>query len=948
MKKIIFLSFAYFCFIVSFLFAQEQKYKENTIIIKIKSGTELESKWFNSNRLMFLEGYTKLLGEHQIYPLFSSNVLKAYEKRLNITKYRAINNVKNNLARICVIKYSSRISPEYASAKLKSHPEIEYAEPMPIHRIDYIPNDPDISMQYYLDKIQVFESWDYIDTNQAILVGIVDTGIDYLHEDLANNIYVNPGEDGVDSEGKSKRSNGKDDDNNGFVDDWRGWDFVSSDPSGQDNDPKPGHPHGTHVAGTIGAVVNNGIGVSGIVNKVKLLPVKIGEDNPYSTSVDNSYEGILYAASMGAKIINCSWGSSVKSEAEQETIDAVLKLGSLVVAASGNSNQDIAYYPAAHNGVLSVSAVDWSDRKAYFSNYNSSVDVSAPGIGIYATVPNNGYEFYDGTSMASPIAGGVAALIRMKYPNYEPLQVIEHLKATTDNIDSENLKYKGKLGTGRVNALKAINSNNVKAIALSSYSLRDENGDNVLEAGEKVELYLNILNVLAQVKNAFVKANSSGEYDFEFINDSVEIGNMGILEAISLKTPIVFKIPQSIPTNYIFTINLEFYDNKGYVSNANVSMTLKPTYRTLDKNNIAVTFNSIGNLAFNDYPNNSQGDGFRYKSSSNILFEGALMIGANSHQISNVARGEEAMVQDNSFNSTQFLTLAEPGVLAALEGNTSFKDGNGSDDVGVAVTEKVYQYNEEGRRDFVIVQYDVINTTKEKFDSLFVGLYFDWDIGPSGSNNQAFFDEQDRFGYMKNIVNPALPWAGVALLSAQQLNYFALDNDGETQENPGVYGGYTIEEKWYTLSSGLKRLTSSVTDASNIISAGPIELNSGDTVRVVFSLFSGLNLEELRNAYRSSSETYMKTDVIKNDIYRSAMLIYPNPASDYLGLYYNDKYFNNDLGYSQSIEIFNFIGERVISEQLIDMRIQRIPISHLPSGVYFLKIGNTKKMFVKI
>lgn len=945
MKNYTFIFTVLLFFLINSSFSQEKPYKDRTLIIKIKTGTELEAKWFGSDRNLFLDEYYNLFGEHQVLPLFSSNVLKAYEKKLNISKFRGINSSKQNLARLCVIKYSSNIDPLYAASKLKSHPDIDYAEPMPNHKIDYIPNDPDITMQYYLDNIKAFEAWEYIDTNNSIIVGIVDTGVDYLHPDLSDNIYINPGEDGIDSEGNNKRNNGIDDDNNGFIDDWHGWDFVSS--NGQDNDPKPGHPHGTHVAGTIGAVVNNGIGISGIVNKVKILPVKIGEDNPYSTSVDNSYESILYAASIGAKIINCSWGSSVKSEAEQETIDAVIKLGSLVVAASGNSSQDIAYYPAAHNGVLSVSAVDWSDRKAYFSNYNSTVDVSAPGVGIYATYPNNDYQFLDGTSMASPIAAGVAALIRMKYPNYLPLQVIEHIKATTDNIDSLNIKYKGKLGTGRVNALKAVSSEKVKAISLKNYSVIDENNDGILDAGEQVELYLNVLNVLNPVTNAYVKAVSSQEYDFQFITNDVEIGNLQTLEEKLLQKPIIFKIPQDIPSNYILYITLDFFDENGYANSSHILMTLKPTYRTLDKNNIAVTFNSIGNIAFNDYPNNSQGDGFRYKNNTNILFEGALMIGINNQKVSNVARGGEAMAQDLSFQSTKFFTINDPGILATIEGITAFKDGYQDSDVGVAVAEKVYQYNQEGKEDFIIVQYDVTNTTSDNFDSLFVGIYFDWDIGPSGSNNQALFDEQFRFGYMKNTVNPALPLSGVALLSPQNLNYFALDNDGSTEDNPGVYGGYTIEEKWLTLSSGLKRLTSSVTDASNIISAGPIKLNAGDTVKVVFSIFAGMNLDELRSSYRSSYETYLATSVINESHNKSEFSIFPNPASNAIDVIFGNLQSQDNSFINSGIQIYNSIGELLIQEDIKNAKIHKINLSNLPSGVYIIKIGSSSKIFIK-
>ncbi|HPI20160.1 MAG TPA: S8 family peptidase [Candidatus Kapabacteria bacterium] len=839
------------------------------IIVKFNEN----SKYLNllsENNVNQLEEFYIFFKNNKIRPLISENTMtalhnKAFERNKNNNYTQAAQNhlysLLSSISRIFLIEYSSGAEENIIVGKLKNNPEIEYAEILPERNLFFKPNDTDIDKQYYLNLTQCFDAWDLLNNESVPLVAIVDTGVDYYHEDLASNIFTNLGETGIDNNGVDKRVNGIDDDGNGFIDDYRGWDFVSSDEENGDNDPKPGNPHGTHVAGIVGGIVNNAIGIAGTAFNVRLLPVKIGSDNSNSTSTDKSYEGILYAASMGADVINCSWGGPIRSNAENEIIQTATALGSLVVAAAGNDNSEVYYYPASYPDVISVAYTDESDFRSNYSNYNYSVDVSAPGVSIYSTLPNNSYGYMDGTSMAAPVVSGIAAMVRNKYPELSPVQVIEHIKNNTDNIDEKNPFYNGVLGTGRVNAFKSLSNDIKKSIIVKDYYAVDINDDSLLLPGEEVNVYFNFLNVLKAVGNARVEASAISFYEVEFTNTNLELGTLMSMEEKSFSTPISFIVPTEVDFNYVIYLKIKIYDYDQLINTEYIPINVNPNYKTMSGNNISVTFNSIGNLAYNDYPSNNQGDGFNYKSSMDLLYEGSLLVARSEKRISNVARGSNQNFKDESFKTYERFDIKNPGDIAAFEGYSSFKDKKIKEDAGVDVIQKVYQFNDAGREDFIILCYDIINSSESNTDSIYVGLFFDWDIGPSGLYNFVNFDFNYGFGYIRNIRDTTLPWIGVNMLSANNINFFAIDNDGWEPGNPGIYDGFSNSKKWYMMTDGISRKKSNVTDVSMLISAGPIRLNIGDTANVAFSIFCGKNLNELRYI-----DTIVRRTAIENKI----------------------------------------------------------------------------------
>ncbi|MDC1174569.1 S8 family peptidase [Bacteriovoracaceae bacterium] len=291
-------------------------------------------------------------------------------------------------------------------------------------------------------------------TKAEIIVAVVDTGVDYNHEDLKNVMWVNKGE---------IAGNGIDDDGNGYIDDIHGIDTLDRDADGNaTGDMMDTHSHGTHVSGTIGAQQNNGTGIAGIASNVKIMGIRTVPNSGDETDVD-VVESFIYAAKNGAKVINCSFGKDRNEGgmAVKEAMDFIGKeYGTLVVAAAGNSSRDIdsrPTWPASYESenLLVVASTTSRGSMSYFSNYGTkSVDVAASGSSVYSTTPRNRYGSMSGTSMASPTTAGVAAEILSHFPELSPTE----LKAVLMNNTTQSRNFSRTASGGRVDLYNALKS----------------------------------------------------------------------------------------------------------------------------------------------------------------------------------------------------------------------------------------------------------------------------------------------------------------------------------------------------------------------------------------------------------------------------------------------------------------------------------------------------------
>ena len=326
----------------------------------------------------------------------------------------------------------------------------------PKKEMSVIMNDPLMDRKWDLEKIKAQEAWlQFSKGSRDIVVAVIDTGIDINHPDLADNIWKNP---------REIPGNNKDDDGNGYVDDIHGWNFVCN----RKQNPKcignanvhDTHGHGTHIAGIIGAVGGNNIGLSGVAPKVSLMALKYYDprDNG-KNNLKNTVKAIEYAVKNGAHIINYSGGGLEPNQGEQNAIRKAEKKGILFVAAAGNEASNIdnktRYYPARYpfNNILPVTATDTFDQVLNSSNYGTTVHESAPGRNILSTLPGGKYGHMTGTSQATAVATGSAVLIMAYYKNKTARFALKHLKMTGDLKDH----LKGKVSQRRrLNIFRAL------------------------------------------------------------------------------------------------------------------------------------------------------------------------------------------------------------------------------------------------------------------------------------------------------------------------------------------------------------------------------------------------------------------------------------------------------------------------------------------------------------
>ena len=339
-------------------------------------------------------------------------------------------------------------SLDSALAAYRSRADVDYAELNPMISICTTPNDRLYADQWALGKIQASQAWDTCRGSSEVVVAVLDTGVDYNHPDLRSNLWTN--------EAEQKGLPGVDDDDNGYIDDLRGYNFAYSD-----NDPIDDHGHGTACAGIVAAVGNNGTDMAGVCWIARIMPVKILTSAGDGSAAD-AVPAIYYAVANGADIISGSWGGAESSNALRDAIAYAHEEGVVVVAAAGNSGSDSPYYPAAYPEVISVAATESNDHRWYLSNYGDWVGIAAPGrdiVSLRATLPGQvavagASRTMSGTSMAAPHVSGACALLLAADPLLRCDELKQILTTTADPIPSGICSSNGRLNV--YEALRAV------------------------------------------------------------------------------------------------------------------------------------------------------------------------------------------------------------------------------------------------------------------------------------------------------------------------------------------------------------------------------------------------------------------------------------------------------------------------------------------------------------
>ncbi len=419
MKKNILISLLLFVLMPGLVIAQKKRFIEGEIYVRFKSNTSVSKKPNHAKEDVL--PFVRLLKD-----LKETYGLKNLRNSFHFSRF-------DKFKRTYRLQFDKKEKREELLAALRSHPEIEFADPIPYAELHWVPDDigdDTNNGQYALHLMNAEKAWDITRGRRSVVVAVVDNGIDLDHVDLINKLVA-------------------------------GYDLADGD--GNPDIPHTGFTHGTHVAGIVGAETNNNQGVASIGNLVMIMPVKVTYDDAENfKEVSHGYEGILWAAEHGADIINCSWGAYETLASNEDVIATATALGSLVVASAGNDNTTRKEYPAAFPGVLAVGSSDINELKSSFSNSGDWVDVCAPGTNILSTIPTTftqfgEYDYFNGTSMAAPMVSAVCALVKSVSSSYTPAEITQIIKNTANTlIYANDPSMNGALGAGRVDAYFAV------------------------------------------------------------------------------------------------------------------------------------------------------------------------------------------------------------------------------------------------------------------------------------------------------------------------------------------------------------------------------------------------------------------------------------------------------------------------------------------------------------
>jgi len=835
-----------------------------------------------------------------------------------------------DLTIIYSLTYRNNIAMEDALSLLLSTGVLEYAEPQYIRKTFYTPNDPRLNNQGYLQRIGAYQAWDITKGDTNVVVGIVDSGVNWPHQDLIGNIKFN----------YADPINGIDDDNDGYVDNFRGWDMVGPTfvaTSNGDNDPNitsSANQHGTHVAGTAVGATDNGIGIAGVGFNCKILPVKASPDNN-GQSIFRGYEGIVYSANQGAKVINCSWGGPGFSIFEQDIITyATVNRDALVVAAAGNDNSIDDFYPASYDYVLSVASVGATDRRSTFSNYNFNVGISAQGEQVLSTNFNNNYGNSSGTSMASPIIAGAAALIRSINPTFTAEQTAQQIRISADNhygINGGNA-LAGRLGSGRLNIFNGV-TYQLPGLRRRSLTITDGN-DDFFTGGDTLSITGDFVNLLAQstpgCRITMTLNNVLATTQIEPGFNQAIVGVLGTNQIFNnAAQPFKLRLLPNIARNATVNLRFTYTDSNGYSDFQVVSMKVNTTFLNISKNNISTTITSVGRIAYNG-DGATEGIGFQYKGLQ-TAYEIGLMAGTSATKLPNSVRSE-GTVYHNHFNPLLFQKEVIPAVVANFDYLTSFNENNiaSTSRNGVEIIQNTHAYTTPGDSDYVITEFAVRNTLSQPISNYFIGYYADFDISANGQQDKAGWVADKKMGYVFNA-NPGGHYVGIRLLGSAEPNYYAIENDATNNPFIGVYDGYTDQEKYTTMSSGVFRQDAGTStplgkDVSITMAAGPYNILPGDTIWAAFALLGGNSLDQISRGSDSANIRYRERTTItsKKDLQAKFGLgLYPNPSQGVLYPVGNTGAFD--------IQLFSPDGKLALEgKQLSD----KVHVSHLPNGIY--------------
>ncbi len=724
--------------------------------------------------------------------------------------------------------------------QLKKRPEFQYVEWMQNDAVPLsTPNDPSAdsttgNQRQLFRRIQAYQAWNLSQGDTNVVIGVLDTGIPVDHEDMVSQIKINP----------LDPPNGIDDDQNGLVDDYRGWDFGSNDNDATPDNTGTAPGHGTSVASLAGAASNNAKGVSGLAWNCKILPLKIWK---WAGSFSNfkGYDAIVYAADQGCKVINCSWGSArANKQYEQDIINyATFNKGALVVAAGGNTAGFYNFLPANYDYVMGVAMTDTTDKIVANSSQNFKLDLMAPGVGLYGIKTDGTYGWVDGgSSMASPLAAGAAALVRSRFPELTGVQAGELLRVNSDTVYSVpgNVPFRDRLGRGRLNVYKALQKIQSKSIRAVDIQVRNKQGAGAIP-GDSVGVFVRFENYLDSLSN-YTATIYSANPGVQFYVDSRSYAGIGSLQSRVETSPFLAVISPGliVPADVNFRVDVDagnYHDQRWFTVRIDQRML------DLDVNQVRMTMINNGRLGYTDVTT-PQGRGIQYK---NVQYcgEAGLLVGTGPSSVSNSVY--DTTSYDQHFrpeNSIRFTTYSQIDQHAAVHLNDS---AAGSSRLGIGIKETGFEITTEELQGSVFLNYQITNRNSLGFDSICVAHYNDWEVENLNLNKAQWVDSL-RLGYTTGKAFRTR-FAATQILSQGEPQFYAVDAlPNTTNGNINLFDGFALSEKWKMMSSGIGRPSAGIGNGNNVVQVTGIKLRNlapGETRKVTFAYVFADSLPQL-------------------------------------------------------------------------------------------------------
>jgi hypothetical protein len=822
-------------------------YLEGQVILKLKpSDNQVAGRKVESIKDEVLKG----IKHKKTKQIFDEKKTKnSKHSRLSESRLRKANE-KYGVHQIFQVDLTNEVDLAQTLEYLNNHEAVEYAEPVYRNYPMLTPNDTQYANQYNLTITQTPAAWDIEQGNEDVVIGIVDNEFIINHEDLVNKWYYNDAErNGID---------GVDDDMNGYVDDSLGYDFFGRDPVVAPNDTYY-TGHGMFVAGMAGAETNNGKGVASIGNKCKLMPLAM------SGTYGNSMEAVIYGAMNGCKIVNMSWGrTTYPSRYEQEMFNYLTEVYDVVfVAAAGNTNAYLDFFPATYENVMGVAASNSSDRKAGFSTQSHLIDIIAPGNALRSTW-NTGYNTNgSGTSYASPFTAGAIGLIRSNFPHLSATQASELLRITSDSSfynNVNNAPFAEKLGFGRLNIYRALTELGTTPV------VRFHNFEYLTSTSKKimpdsiVNISMDFRNYFKSTGNLNITLTTTSSY-VTIVDGSLNIGTLDSLEIYSNNDqPFQVKFSNTTPANHkaIFRIGFsdgEYYDYQYFYIVYDEGGTPFPSTYDLNVNYFTVGVDADGRFGKTGTYSNPRGTGLKYKNTTNILNEAGLILATDASHVADPLRTTVG-------NQNSDFTVIDNVMLYEYEGNYStvhsrYEDySRNTNPIGLEIEQLLTIWYPEADTSYFLIEYDITNKSGENIPTLYAGLFADWQI--SGSTDHADWDATYKFGYVYN--NAQNQYVGIMPLN-DEVDYYAINlTDAGEANNLDLSSDFTDAQKFQSISSNLLKTNAGASlgsDVAHVVSTKIENLGNNETQKIGFVIACGSSLSELQEAMQRS-RTYIR------------------------------------------------------------------------------------------